>query len=153
MFLLGRLPMPQTRRGDFGNTPLLFPCKGVVRKQHTRKKENKMNAVKKVIKVIWWIIRIPILPIIIGWNKSKGKGKGFALSFSTNGKETTVSSSLLGRLLSFILYAAFYYAIMFVVVGALAIAYGLVERELKEKFNNKTTPAVDQVNTTEKASN
>ena len=111
-----------------------------------------MNAVKKVLKVIWWIIRIPILPIIIGWKKSKGEGKGFAFTFSTNGEETTVSSPLLGRLLSFVLYAAFYYAMMLVVVVALAIAYGLVESELKEKFNN-TTPAVEQVNTTEKASN
>ena len=76
-----------------------------------------MNAVKKALKVIWWIIRIPILPIIIGWKKSKGKGKGFALSFSTNGKEEIVSSPLLGRLLSFVLYAAFYYAITAVIIA------------------------------------
>ena len=113
-----------------------------------------MNAVKKALKVIWWIIRIPILPIIIGWKKSKGKGKGFAFSFSIdNGKKETISSPLLGRLLSFVLYTAFYYAIMFVIVGALAIAYGLVEKGLKEKFNNKTAPAIEQANTTEKASN
>ena len=112
-----------------------------------------MNAVKKVLKVIWWIIRIPILPIIIGWKKSKGKGKGFALSFSTNGKEEIVSSPLLGRLLSFVLYAAFYYAIMFVVVSALVIIYGIVDMKVKETFNKKSTPAVEQVNSVEKASN
>ena len=117
-----------------------------------------MNAVKKALKVIWWIIRIPILPIIIGWKKSKGKGKGFAFSFSIdNGKKETISSPtisspLLGRFLSFVLYTAFYYAIMSVIVGALAIAYGLIEKGLKEKFNNKTAPAIEQANTTEKAS-
>ena len=108
------------------------------------KKDRKMKAVKAVFKVIWWIVRIPILPLILAWRWSKGKGKGAGIKFGGGGKEETVSTPGLGRFMYFVFYSAILYAILYALVVALIIIYGLVVTQFTAKSNKEVAPVVEQ---------
>ena len=107
-----------------------------------------MRAVKAVLKVIWWIVRIPILPLILAWRWSKGKGKGAGIKFGGGGKEETVSAPGLGRFIYFVFYSAILYAVMYAIVCALVIAYGLVTSKSTEKSNIEDAVVVEQATET-----
>ena len=102
-----------------------------------------MKAVKALLKVLWWIIKLPILPLILGWKKSKGKKAGVALS---DGSTSEIPG--LGRLLHTIFYAIPLYMLYVVIFYAGVIVFGLVMSSINktspENESSATAPIVEQ---------
>ena len=116
------------------------------RSKSGQKEKRIMKAVKAVLKVIWWIIRIPLLPIILGWRWSKGKGSGIGFSTRSGGVEVdSVSAPGLGRFIYFVFYSVILYAVMYALVWVVAIAFAIVASQFTGKSTNDTTPVVEQV--------
>ena len=107
-----------------------------------------MKVVKALVKALWWIVKLPVLPLILGWKKSKGKKAGMA--FGGGGKEETVEVPGLGRLLHTVFYAIPLYVLYVVIFYAVVIAYGLVMSSIKdvssETESKPTAPIVEQAN-------
>ena len=112
------------------------------------KRKKKMKVVKTLMKALWWIVKLPVLPLILGWKKSKGKKAGMA--FGGGGKEETVEVPGLGRLLHTVFYAIPLYVLYVVIFYAVVIAYGLVMSSIKnassETESKPTAPIVEQAN-------
>ena len=107
-----------------------------------------MKVVKALLKALWWIVKLPVLPLILGWKKSKGKKAGMA--FGGGGKEETVEVPGLGRLLHTVFYAIPLYVLYVVIFYAVVIAYGLVMSSIKnassETESKPTVPILEQAN-------
>ena len=105
-----------------------------------------MKVVKTLMKALWWIVKLPVLPLILGWKKSEGKKAG--MKFGGGGKEETVEIPGLGRLLHTIFYAIPLYVLYVVIFYAVVIAYGLVMSSIKnassETESKTTVPIVEQ---------
>ena len=101
---------------------------------------------KALLKVLWWILKLPVLPLILGWKKSKGKKAG--MSVGGGGKEETVEIPGLGRLLHTVFYAIPLYLLYVVIIYAGVIVFGLVMSSIN-KTSSKTeskapAPIVEQ---------
>ena len=100
-----------------------------------------MNAVKKVFKVIWWIVRIPILPIILGWRWTRrfAKGEGMLMSYKVGSQRVTFTiAPWFIRFVYFLNLTWIMYALCFVAVSG---AY----RFFVGEKNSKVAPATEQV--------
>ena len=106
-----------------------------------------MKVVKALLKVLWWIIKLPILPLIIGWKKSKGKKLGWEIVSGGN-KVEKVESPVLGRLLHTIFYAIALYMLYVVIFYVGVIVFGLVMSSINKTFSKTESkdpaPIVEQ---------
>ena len=105
-----------------------------------------MKVVKALLKALWWIIKLPVLPLILGWKKSKGKKVG--MTSGAHGKEETVEIPGLGRLLHTVFYAIPLYMLYVVIFYAGVIVFGVVMASIN-KASSKTeskdpAPIVEQ---------
>ena len=111
-----------------------------------RKEKNGMKVIKALAKVLWWIIKLPVLPLILGWKNSKGKKAGVA--FRSGGKEETMEIPGLGRLLHTVFYAIPLYMLYVVIFYVAVIVLGVVMTSINKVFSKTESkdpaPIVEQ---------
>ena len=111
-----------------------------------RKEKNGLKVIQALAKVLWWIIKLPVLPLILGWKNSKGKKAGVA--FRSGGKEETMEIPGLGRLLHTVFYAIPLYMLYVVIFYVAVIVLGVVMTSINKVFSKTESkdpaPIVEQ---------
>jgi hypothetical protein len=110
------------------------------------KRRKEMKVVKCILKIILWIVKIPVLPLILAWKWSKGKKLGVVTSSGGQKGEATEIPGL-GRLIYTIVYAAIMYFVIFhVLIFGIGFIMSSLNKETNEDKVKESVPIVQQTN-------